>query len=140
MRRRFAKVADGIVSVAEAVSAGKSFEAAFYEFCENSEIPLYFKAQVGYGVLERLGIDMTEGLRSVPFSQLLKWKSRSETIREMVPLPSDKEMLKTLSRLSRTDNPLWEAQGHRHQTNELSLLERVYMIHEQLEADTPQTT
>ncbi|MBQ6207961.1 MAG: hypothetical protein IJK52_12875 [Oscillospiraceae bacterium] len=138
MGRRFAKIADGIVSVTDAMAAGKSFESAFYEFCENSSLPLYFKAQVGYGVLERMGIDMTERLRSVPFSQLLEWKNRSETIREMVPVPSDKEMLKTLSRPSRTDSPLWEAQGHRHQTDELSLLERVYMVHEQLEADTRQ--
>ena len=139
MRRRFTKIADGIVSVADAMAEGKPFEAAFYEFCENSEIPLYFKAQVGYGVLERLGIDMNAELRSVPFSQLLEWKSRSETIREMVPLPSDKEMRKTLSRPSRTNSPLWEAQGHRHQADELTLLERIYAVHKHLAADTPQT-
>ena len=125
MRRRFAKVADGIVSVAEAVSAGKSFEAAFYEFCENSEIPLYFKAQVGYGVLECLGIDMNEPSRSIPFSQLLKWKTRSETIWDMVPVPSDKEMRKILSRPSRAERRMRRTDG-------LSLLERIYAVHEQI--------
>ena len=125
MRRRFAKVADGIVSVAEAVSAGKSFEAAFYEFCENSEIPLYFKAQVGYGVLECLGIDMNEPSRSIPFSQLLKWKTRSETICDMVPVPSDKEMRKILSRPSRAERRMLRTDG-------LSLLERIYAVHEQI--------
>lgn len=134
MSRRFEKIADGIESVADAMAAGKPFESAFYEFCENSRLPLYFKAQVGYGVLERLGIDMDEQSRSVPFSQLLEWKSRSETIREMVPLPSDKEMRKALSRPSRTDSPFWEAQGHKHQTDGLSLLERIYTVYEQLEA------
>lgn len=132
MSRRFAKIADGIVSVADAMAAGKSFESAFYEFCENSRLPLYFKAQVGYGILEHMGIDMNAELRSVPFSQLLKWKNRFATIRDMVPIPSDKEMRKILSRPSRTDSRLWEAQGHRHQADELSLLERIYAVHEQI--------
>ena len=132
MSRRFAKIADGIVSVADAMAAGKSFESAFYEFCENSRLPLYFKAQVGYGVLEHMGIDMNEKLRSVPFSQLLKWKNRSAAIRDMVPLPDDRKMRKVLSRPSRTNSGLWETQGHEHKTDGLSLLERVYAVHEQI--------
>ena len=132
MNRRFVKIADGIVSVADAMAAGKSFVSAFYEFCESSRLPLYFKAQVGYGVLEHMGIDMNAELRSVPFSQLLKWKNRFARIRDMVPIPSDKEMRKILSRPSRTDSRLWEAQGHEHQTDGMTLLERVYMVHEQI--------
>ena len=135
MRRRFGKITDGIESVADAVAAGKPFESAFYEFCENSKIPLYFKAQVGYGVLEYLGIDMTEELRKIPFSQLLKWKSRSETIRAMVPIPSDKEMRKILSRRTVTNSPLWEKQGYKHQSDGLSLLERIHTVHEQLKKE-----
>ena len=134
MRRRFRKITDGIESVADAMAAGKPFEPAFYEFCENARLPLYFKAQVGYGVLEHMGLDMTEELRNVPFSQLLKWKSRSETIRAMVPIPSDKEMRKVLSRRTVTNSPLWEAQGHQHQDDGMSLLERIYTVHEQLKA------
>ena len=137
MHRRFQKIANGIISVADAVVAGRPFESAFCEFCENSRLPFYFKAQVGYGVLECLGIDMSEKSRSAPFLQLLKWKSRSETIRAMVPVPSDKEMRKILSRKAVTDSPLWEAQGHQHHPDGLSLLERIYMVHEQLQADTP---
>lgn len=134
MGRRFEKIADGIASVADAMAAGKPFESAFSEFCENSRLPLYFKAQVGYGVLEYLGIDMDETLRRVPFAQLLEWKSRSGTIREMVPLPSDKEMRKVLSRKAVTDSPLWEAQGHKHLTDGMSLPERIYAVHEQIKA------
>ena len=121
--------------MSDAVAAGKPFESAFYEFCENSRLPFYFKAQVGYGVLEYLGIDMSEKSRSIPFSQLLKWKNRSATIREMVPVPSDKEMRKVLSRKTVTDSPLWEAQGHRHQSDGLSLLERIHTVHEQLKKE-----
>ena len=134
MGRRFEKITNGIISVSDAVAAGEPFESAFYEFCESSRLPFYFKAQVGYGVLERLGIDMDEQLRGVPFSQLLKWRSRSATIQEMVPLPSDKEIWKVLSRKSVTDSPLWEKQGHCHRADGVSLLERIYGIHEQLKA------
>ena len=137
MSRRFGKIADGIVSVADAVAAGEPFESAFCEFCESSRLPFYFKAQVGYGALERLGIDMDAKMRSVPFSQLLAWKRRSAAIRDMVPLPSDKEMRKVLSRPSRTNSQLWEAQGHRHQADGMSLLERIYAVHERLETNAP---
>ena len=137
MSRRFGKIADGIVSVADAVAAGEPFESAFCKFCESSRLPFYFKAQVGYGALERLGIDMDVKMRSVPFSQLLEWKDKSAAIRDMVPLPSDKEMRKVLSRPSWASNPLLKARGCEHWTDGMSLLERIYAVHERLETNAP---
>lgn len=100
----------------------------------------YTKAQVMYTlIVSRLQTpDMSTKLA---FGFLLDWREEILLygLFNNASVPDDNKMRKVLSRPSRTSSRLWEAQGHKHQSDGLSLMERICMVHEQLEADTLQT-
>ena len=95
----------------------------------------YMKAQVMYRlILWSLAVSDTP--TSLAFDFILEW--RDEILRDGLfanaDIPDDRKMRRALSRPSQTASRLWEAQGHEHQADGTSLLERIYAIHEQLKA------
>lgn len=89
----------------------------------------YMKAQVMYSLILYSSMPTT-----LAFRFILDW--RTEILRDglsaNVDVPDNDKMRKILSRPSQTKSGLWERQGHRHQTDGLSLLERIYAVHEQM--------
>ena len=101
----------------------------------------YFRAQVCYVLIHRSEVNGYPAInRAVVATEILAAWGRDiarDGLAANVIFPDDRKMREVLSRLSQTTSRLWEEQGHRHQSDGMSLLERVYMIHEQLAADTP---
>ena len=101
----------------------------------------YFRAQVCYVLIHRSEVNGYPTInRAVVATEILAAWGRDivrDGLAANVIFPDDRKMREVLSRLSQTTSRLWEEQGHRHQSDGMSLMERVYMIHEQLAADTP---
>ena len=93
----------------------------------------YTKAQVMYALI-LFFFQNSDTPTDLAFDFILDW--RREILRDGLfanaSIPDDVQMSAMLSRPSWTDSKLWEAQGHEHQTDGLSLLERVYAVHEQI--------
>lgn len=97
----------------------------------------YFRAQICYALIFRSeinGYPMAD--HAVPAEILAAWGRdiARDGLEANVIFPNDRKMRKALSRPSRTSSRLWEEQGHRHQSDGMSLLERIYAVHEQLES------
>ena len=95
----------------------------------------YTKAQVMYTLIvwQLQAADMSTKLA---FGFLLDWREEIllHGLFNNASVPDDNKMRKVLSRPSQTSSQLWETQGHEHQTDGMSLLERIYAVHEQLES------
>ena len=93
----------------------------------------YTKAQVMYALI-LFFFQNSDTPTDLAFDFILDW--RREILRDGLfanaSIPDDVRVSAMLSRPSWTDSKLWEAQGHEHQTDGLSLLERVYTVHEQI--------
>ena len=98
----------------------------------------YFRAQVCYVLIHRSEVNGYPAInRAVAPTEILAAWGRDiarDGLEANVTFPDDRRMKKVLSRPSQTGSRLWEEQGHRHQTDGTSLLERIYAIHEQLKA------
>lgn len=97
----------------------------------------YFRAQVCYVLIyqsEINGYPMVN--HAAPTEILAAWGKdiARDGLEANVVFPDDRKMRKVLSRPSRTGSRLWEEQGHKHQYDGLSLLERIYAIHKQIKA------
>lgn len=133
-------VAKKCAEICSSLRLGSSIEEEA-EKLRGENLTSYTKSQIMYTlILCRLPDNDTP--TALAFDFILDW--RREILRDglfsNVLIPDDDKMRGILSRPSWTESRLWETQGHEHRTDGLSLLERVYMVHEQLEADTPQTT
>ena len=99
-----------------------------------SILPPYFRAQVCYILLnqsEANGAPIMD--HSVPVDILAAWGKAiaRDGLEANVEIPDDKRMQKILSQQIRFEKRAeWEKQGHTHRTDGLSLLERIYAIHE----------
>ena len=93
----------------------------------------YTKAQVMYALI-LFFFQNSDTPTDLAFDFILDW--RREILRDGLfanaSIPDDVRVSAMLSRPSWTDSKLWEAQGHEHQTDGLSLLERIYTVHEQI--------
>ena len=125
--------------ILNALQNGSSLEQEAEKLRGENMTP-YTKAQVMYALILFLLQD-GDAPTKLAFDFILDW--REEIIRDGLSanadIPDDRKMRLALSRSSQTASRLWEAQGHEHWTEGLSLLERIYTVHRQLAADTPQT-
>lgn len=133
MKKTFPKpVADKCAEILDALLFGNSLEQEADKLRGENMTP-YMKAQVMYTlILLFLHADSTP--TKLAFDFLLDW--RREILRDGLSvnanIPDDVRMNAILSRPDRTDSRLWEAQGHEHQTDGLSLLERIYTVHRRI--------
>lgn len=93
----------------------------------------YMKAQVMYTLI--LDYLHTNNMPTkLAFDFVLDW--REEILRDGLfanaDIPDDNKMRKVLSRPAWTSSRLWEAQGHVHWTDGLSLMERIYAARDAL--------
>ena len=88
----------------------------------------YFRAQVCYIVLCH-DIDTID--HAVPTEILAEWGKAiaRDGLLANIEIPDDRKMRKIFSRPVRFRSRAWENQNHTHQTDSLSLPERVYAIH-----------
>ena len=95
----------------------------------------YTKAQVMYTLILFL-LQTGDMPTKLAFNFILDWREEilSRGLFDNVSVPDDEKMRKVLSRTSRTDSPLWEAQGHEHRTDGMSLPERIHAVHKQIKA------
>ena len=72
---------------------------------------------------------------SAAFAILDGWKREiaRDGLKANAEIPDNAKMIKLLSRQTRFTLKGWEQQGHRHKTDGLPLLERIYMVHGSLE-------
>lgn len=95
----------------------------------------YYRAQFCYLLIYRSGVSGNPVADyTVPAEILAAWGRdiARDGLAANVNLPDDRKMRKILSRPCRTGSILWEEQGHRHQTDGLTLMERINSVHEQL--------
>ena len=98
----------------------------------------YFRAQACYVLIYRSEVNGYPIVNhDVPTEILAAWGRdiARDGLEANVIFPDDRKMRKTLSRPFQTTSRLWEEQGHRHQSDSLSLLERIYTVHEQLKKE-----
>ena len=92
----------------------------------------YMKAQAMYALI-LWHLQISDMPTKLAFDFILDW--REEILRDGLSanadIPDDRKMRKVLSRPSLTSSRLWEAQGHEHWTDGLSLLERIYAVHDE---------
>ena len=127
-------VARKCAEILDALRSGSSLEQEAEKLCGENMTP-YTKAQVMYTlILCRLPDNCIS--TNLAFDFILDW--RREILRDGLfanaNIPDDVRMKAILSRPDRTESRLWEARGHEHRTDGLSLLERIYTVHKQLEA------
>lgn len=93
----------------------------------------YTKAQVMYTLIFCQLAD-SDTPTTFAFDFILDW--RREILRDGLfanaNIPDDVRMKAILSMPDRAESSLWEARGHEHRTDGLSLLERVRMVHERI--------
>lgn len=97
----------------------------------------YFRAQACYVLIYRSEINGYPMVNhAVPTEILAAWGKdiARDGLEANVIFPDDRKMRNALSRPSMTSSGLWEEQGHKHQHDGLSLLERIYAVHEQIKA------
>ena len=98
----------------------------------------YFRAQVCYVLIHRSEVNGYPAIHRavVPAEILAEWGRdiARDGLEANVVFPDDRKMRNALSRPSMTSSGLWEEQGHKHQHDGLSLLERIYAVHEQIKA------
>ena len=125
-------VAEKCVEILERLRDGSSL----YEEVEKlrtDNMTSYAKAQVMYTLIV-WQLQTSDMPTKLAFAFLLDWREEIllRGLFDNVSVPDDNKMRKVLSRLSRTSSPLWEALGHEHCTDGLSLLERIYATRDAL--------
>ena len=104
-----------------------------YEKLRGDGMTRYMKAQVMYTLILSC-LQTSDMPTKLAFDFILDW--REEILRDGLSanadIPDDNKMRRVLSRLSRTSSRLLEAQGHKHWTDGMSLLERIYALREQI--------
>ena len=96
----------------------------------------YYRAQMCYVLIFRSEIIGYPPVGcEVPTEILAAWGRdiARDGLRANVNLPDDRQMRKILSRPCRTASILWEEQGHRHQTDGMTLMERIDSVQRQIE-------
>ena len=97
-------------------------------------LPPYFRAQVCYILLNQSEVNDASIMdHSVPVDILAAWGEAiaRDGLEANIEIPDDLQMRKILSRRIRFESRReWEKQGHTHRTDGLSLLERIYAVHE----------
>ena len=104
-----------------------------------SLFPPYYRAQICYRFLLRIEIggNPVEDF-SVPREILTAWGKAiaRDGLAVNIAIPDDAAMKKELSRPLRFVSSDWEKQGHTHQADGLSLLERIYSVYRLLGNDS----
>ena len=132
-------MAEKCAEILDSLRLGNSLEEEA-EKLRGENLTNYTKSQVMYQLItwSLQTVDMPTNLA---FSFILDWRREIllHGLFDNVSIPDDRKMQKILYRRSQTESRLWEKQGHRHHPDGMSLLERIYTVHRQLAADTPQT-
>ena len=114
-------------------SRNADFTTAYLAFLAKTRIHFYQRLQAAYICLDWMYYAENADRGVIP-RVLQMWRERIAAVglSASVPIPDDRKMREALSRPSRTDSELWEAQGHEHRADALSLLERIYAVHGQI--------